>query len=94
MNRKFKRAFVDINLQKEVSEAHAGQETGKNKTYEVFSRSSTILPTFVSKTFKVQNGKKFIEVLVTEKMVGYKFGEFARTRTRGKDPRPKAANRR
>ena len=88
MTRKFKRAFVDFNLQKEVS------ENEDLVSYEVYSRSSTILPTFVSKTFKVQNGKKFIEVLVTEKMVGQKFGEFARTRTRGKDPRPKIASRR
>ena len=88
MTRKFKRAFVDMNLQKQVSE---NENLGSQ---EVYSRSSTILPTFVSKTFKVYNGKKFVEVLVTEKMVGQKFGEFARTRTRGKDPRPKIASRR
>ena len=34
-----------------------------------------------SGTFGVHNGHKFIPVLVTEDMVGHKFGEFAPTRT-------------
>ena len=32
-------------------------------------------------TFGVYNGKKFIPVLVSENMIGHKFGEFAPTRT-------------
>jgi small subunit ribosomal protein S19 len=50
---------------------------GKNKTkkknsieIEVYSRSSIILPTFVGKTFKIYNGKKFLSLKVTEKIVG------------------------
>ncbi|MFZ4126243.1 MAG: ribosomal protein S19 family protein, partial [Rickettsiales bacterium] len=35
----------------------------------------------VGLTFGVYNGKKFIPVLVTEEMIGHKFGEFAPTRT-------------
>jgi small subunit ribosomal protein S19 len=35
----------------------------------------------VGLTFGVYNGKKFIPVMVTEEMVGHKFGEFAPTRT-------------
>ena len=31
--------------------------------------------------FGVHNGQKFIPVLITEHMVGHKFGEFAPTRT-------------
>ncbi|MDA0782702.1 MAG: 30S ribosomal protein S19 [Rickettsiales bacterium] len=45
------------------------------------SRRSTILPQFVGLKFGVYNGKKFIPVTVTERMVGHKFGEFSPTRT-------------
>ncbi|MDC0344836.1 ribosomal protein S19 family protein, partial [Alphaproteobacteria bacterium] len=38
-------------------------------------------PQFVGLTFGVNNGKKFIPVLVSEDMIGHKFGEFAPTRT-------------
>jgi len=39
------------------------------------------MPQFVGLTFGVYNGRKFLPVLVTENMVGHKFGEFAPTRT-------------
>ena len=48
---------------------------------KIWSRRSTILPQFVGLTFGVHNGQKFIPVLVTENMVGHKFGEFSPTRT-------------
>ena len=40
-----------------------------------------ILPEFVGLTFAVHNGKKFVEVLVSENMVGHHLGEFSPTRT-------------
>ena len=39
------------------------------------------MPQFVGLTFGVYNGQKHIPVIVTEEMVGHKFGEFAPTRT-------------
>jgi len=39
------------------------------------------LPQFVGLTFGVHNGHKHVPVLVTEDMIGHKFGEFAPTRT-------------
>ena len=47
----------------------------------IWSRRSTILPQFVGLTFGVYNGQKHIPVMVTEEMVGHKFGEFAPTRS-------------
>jgi small subunit ribosomal protein S19 len=47
----------------------------------IWSRRSTILPQFVGLTFGVYNGQKHIPVIVTEEMVGHKFGEFAPTRS-------------
>ena len=32
-------------------------------------------------TFSIHNGRKFIDVYITENMVGHKLGEFAMTRT-------------
>ncbi|MGD9743286.1 MAG: ribosomal protein S19 family protein, partial [Dongiaceae bacterium] len=37
-------------------------------------------PQFVGLTFGVYNGHKFLPVLVTENMIGHKFGEFSPTR--------------
>jgi small subunit ribosomal protein S19 len=47
----------------------------------IWSRRSTILPQFVGLTFGVYNGQKHIPVIVTEEMIGHKFGEFAPTRS-------------
>jgi small subunit ribosomal protein S19 len=47
---------------------------------KTWSRSCTIVPEFVSRTFLVHNGKEFKKVFVTENMVGHKLGEFSPTR--------------
>lgn len=52
----------------------------EKRVVKTWSRASTILPDFVSHTFAVHNGNKFIPVYVTENMVGHKLGEFAPTR--------------
>jgi len=54
----------------------------KNYIKQIVSRNTTILPKFVEKTFEVYNGTKFNEILVTEDMIGHKFGEFSATRKR------------
>lgn len=46
------------------------------------SRDTTIIPKFVEQTLKIYNGKTFVEILVTEEMIGHKFGEFSSTRKR------------
>jgi len=52
-------------------------ETGVIKTW---ARDSQIAPEMVGFVFGVHNGKDFIEVLVTEDMVGHRLGEFSPTR--------------
>jgi len=69
---------VDGYLLKKAEESRA---SGRNDVIKTWSRRSTILPQFVGLTFGVHNGHKHIPVLVTENMVGHKFGEFAVTRT-------------
>jgi len=68
--------YVDAKLLKKIS-GKRPIETGPIKTW---ARSSQIAPTMVGHTFSVHNGRDFIEVLVTEDMVGHKLGEFSPTR--------------
>ena len=72
----WKGPFVDGYMLKKAEEAR-----GSNEVIKSWSRRSTILPQFVGLTFGVHNGHKHVPVLVTEDMVGHKFGEFAPTRT-------------
>lgn len=74
----WKGPFVDGYL---LKKADAARSSGRKEIIRIWSRRSTILPQFVGLTFGVYNGLKFIPVLVTENMVGHKFGEFSPTRT-------------
>ncbi len=74
----WKGPFVDGYL---LKKADSARDAGRNQAIRTWSRRSTILPQFVGLTFAVHNGKKHIPVLVTEDMVGHKFGEFSPTRT-------------
>ena len=74
----WKGPFVDGYL---LKKAEKSRGSGRNEIIKIWSRRSTILPQFVGLTFGVYNGHKFLPVLVTENMVGHKFGEFSPTRT-------------
>ena len=64
-----------------LKKAEKVRESGRNEVIKIWSRRSTILPQFVGLTFGVYNGHKHIPVLVSEDMIGHKFGEFSPTRT-------------
>ena len=51
------------------------------KPIKTWARHSQIPPEFVGHTFSIHTGNKFVDVFVTETMVGYRLGEFAPTRT-------------
>ena len=74
----WKGPFVDAYV---LKKAAAVRESGRNEVIKIWSRRSTILPQFVGLTFAVYNGQKHIPVLVTEEMIGQKFGEYSPTRT-------------
>ena len=79
MSRSIKKGpYVHESLMKKVD---AMNEANENKVVKTWSRSSTILPTFVGHTIAVHDGRKHVPVYVTEDMVGHKLGEFAPTRT-------------
>ncbi len=64
-----------------LKKAEKVRESGRNEVIKIWSRRSTILPQFVGLTFGVYTGRKHIPVLVSEDMIGHKFGEFSPTRT-------------
>src|ERR1700688_2220185 len=74
----WKGPFVDGYL---LKKAEAARSSGRHEIIKIWSRRSTILPQFVGLTFGVYNGQKHVPVLVTEEMVGHKFGEVAPTRS-------------
>ncbi len=74
----WKGPFVDSYLLKKADKL---RESGRNEVIRTWSRRSMILPQFVGLTFAVYNGRKFVPVVVSENMIGHKFGEFAPTRT-------------
>jgi small subunit ribosomal protein S19 len=69
--------YIDYRLENKVETM---KESGKKTVIKTWSRRSMISPDFVGYTFAVHNGNKFIPVMVTEDLVGHKFGEFAPTR--------------
>ena len=64
-----------------LKKAQAVVDSGRNEVIKIWSRKSMIMPQFVGLTFGVYNGQKFIPVLVSDEMIGHKFGEFSPTRT-------------
>ncbi len=70
--------YVDEKLLKKVLRQK------QNKQYEAiktWARDSQISPDFVGHKIAIHNGRKFIEVLISEAMVGHRLGEFSPTRT-------------
>lgn len=69
--------YIDPRLVKKVE---AGMGT-KGNAIKTWSRACQIPPTFIGKYFAIHNGRIFVEVFITEDMVGHRLGEFSPTRT-------------
>ena len=79
MSRSVKKGpFVHASLLKKIDVLNAAND---KKVVKTWSRSSTIIPSFVGHTIAVHDGRKHVPVFITEDMVGHKLGEFAPTRT-------------
>ena len=78
MTRSIKKGpFVDAKLMKKID---ALNRSGARAPIKTWSRRSMILPEFLGHTFSVHNGKTFVNVFVTENMIGHRLGEFSPTR--------------
>lgn len=79
MSRSLKKGpYVDERVLKKVLKQ---KETGDKSPIKTWSRACQIPPEFVGHTFAVHNGRNFINVFISEAMVGYRLGEFSQTRT-------------
>jgi len=70
--------YIDKKLLKKVM---VQKERDKKEPIKTWARSSMVAPEFVNHTFAVHNGRTFINVFISEPMVGHRLGEFAPTRT-------------
>ena len=70
--------YIDANLLKKVLKQ---KETDDRTPIKTWARNCQISPDFVGHRVSVYNGRKFIEVFITESMVGHRLGEFSPTRT-------------
>lgn len=78
MTRSLKKGpYVDERLLKKLE----GKEPLNTPAIKTWARASQISPEMVGFTFAVHNGRKHIDVLVSEDMIGHRLGEFSPTKT-------------
>ena len=70
--------YIDAKLLQKILKQ---KETRSNSPIKTWARASQISPEFVGQRLAIHNGRKFIEVLISETMIGHRLGEFAPTRT-------------
>lgn len=70
--------YIDEKLMQKVQKQKSENNHASIKTW---ARNSQIAPEFVGHKFAIHNGRKFIELLVSETMIGHRLGEFSPTRT-------------
>jgi small subunit ribosomal protein S19 len=68
-------AFVDGSLFDKIRKLK-----GSDKEIKTTSRASVIITEMVGLTIHVHNGKIYVPVKVEEQMIGYRLGEFSKTR--------------
>lgn len=77
MSRSLKKGpYIDPKLLKKISKLKSGDKT----VIKTWARDSVIAPEMVGFVFGVHNGRQHTPVLITEEMVGHRFGEFSPTR--------------
>lgn len=68
--------FVHPSISKHLARTAQGDRT----PIKTWSRASMISPEMIGYRFAVHNGRTFVEIAITEEMVGHRLGEFAPTR--------------
>lgn len=72
MTRSLKKGpYIDERLMEKIKKSKPGE------VIKTWSRAATITPEMTGFVFGVHNGKEFIQVKVTEDMVGHRLGEFS-----------------
>lgn len=77
MSRSLKKGpYVDERILAKVRNRKANDRA----VIKTWSRACVITPEMIGVTFGVHNGREFLQVYVTEDMVGHRLGEFSPTR--------------
>ena len=78
MTRSLKKGpYIDPKLLKKID----GKKPADAGVIKTWARACQIPPEFVGFTFGVHNGRKHVDVFVTEDMIGHRLGEFSPTKT-------------
>lgn len=78
MTRSIKKGpYVNEKILKKIE----GKKPATAGVIKIWDRASQIAPEMVGFTFGVYNGRKHIEVVIVEDMVGHHLGEFSPTKT-------------
>ncbi|OGK62198.1 30S ribosomal protein S19 [Candidatus Roizmanbacteria bacterium RIFOXYB2_FULL_38_10] len=79
MSRSLKKGpYIEESLLKKVLKQ---KQSGARETIKTWARDSQVAPEFVGHKIGIHNGRKHIEILISEAMVGHRLGEFSLTRT-------------
>lgn len=70
--------YIDTNLMGKIKEQKA---TGERIAIKTWARRCQVAPEFVGHKIAIHNGRIFVEILISEDMVGHRLGEFSPTRT-------------
>jgi small subunit ribosomal protein S19 len=74
----WKGPFIDNNVLQAI---YCLQKANQRKVpIKIKSKKSVIFPSFVGLMFSVFNGRNFTNLVISETMVGHKFGEFVLTK--------------
>jgi len=69
--------YIDQKVMKKVM---SQKQSGDRAAIKTWARACQVAPEFVGHSFAIHNGKNFINVFITENMVGHRLGEFSPTR--------------
>ena len=79
MSRSLKKGpYIDEKLLEKIVKQ---KQSGDRAPIKTWARASQISPEFVGHKIAVYNGRRHVEVLISETMVGHRLGEFSPTRT-------------
>lgn len=70
--------YVDQKLLEKVIKQ---KEQGKNDPIKTWARNSQVAPEMVNATIAIYDGRKHVNVFISEMMIGHYLGEFVPTRT-------------
>jgi small subunit ribosomal protein S19 len=74
MSRSLKKGpYIDESLLKKVMKQ---KESGDRSVIKTWARDSQVAPEFVNHKIGIHNGRKFVEVLISEAMVGHRLVSF------------------